>query len=111
MKTPKKELEEFRKGWTPIRRGHIYCSPRCGGGCTHKAYHMAHRKAQALAKRLGKPWAARVWENLGWHWEVAAKCGRYHFTLWGCAQESYTCAISSIPGAGLPGLYDDSRHR
>lgn len=28
------------------------------------------RKAAALCKKLGKGWKPRVWENLGWHWEV-----------------------------------------
>jgi hypothetical protein len=58
------------RGWTPVRRGAIYCSPRCGGGCTHKAFLAATAKAEKTAKRLGAGWTPVVWDNLGWHWRV-----------------------------------------
>ncbi len=62
------------KEWTPVRRGKTYCSPRCGAGCTHKAYLKAVKDAKALAKRcakeIGGTWNIRVHENLGWHWSV-----------------------------------------
>lgn len=56
------------KGWTAVRRGRIYCSPLCGGGCTLAAFNRANKEAGALAKRLGPGWKPEVWENLGWHW-------------------------------------------
>lgn len=61
------------KGWTPVRRGSIYCSPRCGGECTWKAFRAATDNAASLAKRMGGGWHPRVWENLGWHWRI--ECG------------------------------------
>lgn len=58
--------------WTPVRRGAIYCSPACGGGCTWAAFQEATGNADALAKRIGGGWKPRVWENLGWHYSVTS---------------------------------------
>ena len=59
-----------KDGWTPIKRGGIYCSPRCGAKCTYVAYTKANSSARVLAKHLGPGWMARVWENMGWHYEA-----------------------------------------
>lgn len=56
--------------WIPKRRGKIYCSPACGGGCTYAEYLSAKTKAAKLVKRLGRGWKPRVWENLGWHYQA-----------------------------------------
>jgi len=56
------------RDWTPRRKGAVYCSPACGGGCTHAAHRAASRAAAALAARLGHGWKPRVWENLGWYY-------------------------------------------
>ncbi len=58
------------RGWEPVRRGTVYCSPRCGGNCTWAAHQKAHKDAEALARRMGEGWEPDVWENLGWHWRV-----------------------------------------
>jgi hypothetical protein len=58
--------------WKPIRRGQVYCSPACGRGCTRLAFEKATACAKTLA-RLLPGFEPRVWENLGWHWEVC--CG------------------------------------
>lgn len=57
--------------WTPRRRGKVYCSPACGGGCTWADYRRASRRAEDLAVALGPGWSAVVWENLGWFWKAA----------------------------------------
>jgi hypothetical protein len=57
--------------YMPIRKGDIYCSPACGMGCTHADFEKAVFASQALAAELGAGWATRVWDNLGWHWEVS----------------------------------------
>ena len=62
--------------WNPRRKGKIYCSPSCGGGCTHAAYLLACSEANACAKLLGPSWTARVYENLGWWWSVSSACKR-----------------------------------
>lgn len=58
--------------WTPVRRGAIFCSPGCGGGCTWEAKVHADIKGKWLANVLndswGGVWVPRVHENLGWHW-------------------------------------------
>ncbi len=69
--------------WTPVRRGSIYCSPTCGGGCTHRAYLAAVKKSEALAKKMGTGWKASVWENLGWHWSVESLTGVLEINLSG----------------------------
>ncbi len=56
--------------WTPVRKGKTYCAPACGRGCTHKEYLEARAAAAKLCKLLGPAWKPRIWENLGWHYEV-----------------------------------------
>lgn len=65
-------------GWTPILKGDVYCSPRCGMNCKKAWHDDAVEKAAALAARLGAGWEPRVWENLGWHYSVnKGVCGVY----------------------------------
>lgn len=59
-----------RDPWKPQRRGKAYCSPACGFGCTWEAYQLAVKQSAALARRLGKGWRARIWENGNWYWSV-----------------------------------------
>ena len=62
--------------WEPKREGDRYCSPACGRGCTWKEYQAATKAAAKLAEELGSDsWEPRVWENLGWHFEVISKNG------------------------------------
>lgn len=56
--------------WKPQRRGEIYCSSACGGGCTYEAYERAKSQTEMLAKKLGKGWNATIFENLGWFGKV-----------------------------------------
>jgi hypothetical protein len=58
--------------WTPVRNGHYYCSPACGGGkfCRHEWYKAAVKNAEALCERMGDGWVPEVWENLGWHYKI-----------------------------------------
>lgn len=62
--------------WKAVRRGAIYCAPACGGRCTWAQYQAAIQNARKLAKRMGKGWKTRVYENLGWHYNVISPCGR-----------------------------------
>lgn len=69
-----------RLSWNPVRRGKVYCSPRCGGGCTWEDHRVAKMNAQQLAHHLNRTmgprgWLPRVWENLGWHWCVVSRDG------------------------------------
>lgn len=57
--------------WKPVRRGDVYCAPACGRGCKLEEYDRAVAGAEALAKDLGRGWKVRVWENLGWFFEVS----------------------------------------
>lgn len=63
--------------WKPVTRGHLYCSPACGCGCTRAAFEAATLAAQKLAERLGKGWKPNVWENCGWHYSVISSCGKW----------------------------------
>lgn len=49
------------------KRKKIYCSPACGGGCTHAKYMEACRESRKPAQQLGVGWTAEVHENLGGH--------------------------------------------
>lgn len=64
---PKTKLTEDPKGWIPVLKGNVYCSPRCGGRCKHSDFLKVTEMAKALALELGSGWKPRVWENLGWH--------------------------------------------
>jgi hypothetical protein len=57
--------------WTPKLEGAIYCSPACGGCCKKEDFDRASERAHAVAKMLGAGWVPRVWENLGWHFDVS----------------------------------------
>lgn len=54
----------------PIRRGNRYCSKACGYGCTYAAYKKAYTEAVKAKQLLGDDWEIRIWENLGWHWDI-----------------------------------------
>ena len=56
--------------WTPVLDGDLFCSPRCGCGCTKAEYDLACESANALAARMGYRWEIEVWENCGWHYCV-----------------------------------------
>ena len=75
IKMPPSRAGAPRDGWTAVRRGHIYCAPLCGGGCTWAAFKLAEHAAAELAKKLGPGWSPRVWENLGWHCSVLDPTG------------------------------------
>lgn len=58
--------------FVPRARGRgVFCSAACGFNCTRNAYDRAVKEADRLAKRLGDGWTTRVWDNLGWHYEVS----------------------------------------
>lgn len=80
MLAKNKMRAEDTTGWTPVRRGAIYCSPRCGRGCTHAEFKAADDAADALVAKMDafddgsmNGWEKRVWENLGWHYLVKLK--------------------------------------
>lgn len=55
----------------PRSRGRgVFCSNACGFNCTRHAYDRVVKESDRLAKRLGEGWETRVWDNLGWHYEV-----------------------------------------
>ena len=62
---------EGAEAWKPIRRGDVYCSPRCGFDCTYAAFERANKEAAALVARLGGEWKPHVWENCGWRYKIA----------------------------------------
>lgn len=47
-----------------------YCSPACGAHCTKVDFDFATEQAHRLAVKIGKGWKVRVWENLGWHYQI-----------------------------------------
>src|SRR5262249_43953449 len=56
----------------------FYCSPRCGCKCTKAAFDEATKQADDLAAQLGDGWEPYVWENGGWHWQLAKGIGEGH---------------------------------
>lgn len=63
----KKKEEDTSAFWKPVRRGPIYCAPKCGFNCTYKAFRVATHRAHLLCVELGPLWKPRVHENMGWH--------------------------------------------
>lgn len=93
-KTPK--LVKKRDRWKPQRRGAKYCSPACGFGCTWAAYQQALKEGAALAKRLGKGWKARTWENGTWYWSVKDSTGVLDMHQTG--KKKYTLYVERVVG-------------
>jgi hypothetical protein len=92
------------RDWKPARRGKTYCSPACGMGCTETAHCNAVNESKALAKRMGKGWKPRVWENLGWHYAVTKGKpqgvfgnGFLEITPPSCKGDTYTAWIQTHP--------------
>lgn len=88
------------KEWTPRREGEIYCSPACGGGCTHKEYEQAQQSARLLCEALGKGWRPYVHENLGWHFAAHYGQGRGHHSALievHMRDGVYTCYLQTTP--------------
>lgn len=71
------EMKKIKKpralSWKPKARGHIYCAPACGRGCTKAEHDEVKRKAEEICKQLGRGWKVRMNENLGWY--AQAVCG------------------------------------
>lgn len=85
--------------WKPKRRGKFYCSQACGGGthCLWADYQGAKKSAVALAKQLGNGWTPRIWENLGWHFEVVSPCRRIRIHACKNARHTEYVALLSTP--------------
>lgn len=95
------------KDWVPVRRGAVYCSPNCGGGCTWKAYQDAVRKANKLVKMLkGEGWKPRVWENCGWHFMAHSGTVQVYDGRFMNGPQVYHCMISDH--SDFPGLMGGS---
>ena len=65
-----------RSVWKAVRKGDIYCAPRCGMNCTWKAYKETKAFGKQMTDALGKGWTVHVWENLAWHVEAVSPCKR-----------------------------------
>ena len=89
--------------WTPRHRGHIYCSPACGGRCTREAFEISTQRAKALCRRMGSGWKPKVWENLGWHYKVVSPCNRMTICgiHYGAADECYYVTLGRPNETGI----------
>lgn len=95
-----KTIPKTTRNWTPVRRGHLYCSPSCGGGCTHEAYLTAKLKAERLARQCGNGWKPRVWENLGWHYAATSRGNHVKVHPYGRGMQGYTVFFGWPEGSG-----------
>lgn len=84
-----KTTEAPARDWKPRRSGLLYCSPACGGGCTREAYLQARIASEKLAGEMGNGWKSRVWENLGWHWEIKSPCTRVRISAHKSGRKTY----------------------
>ena len=92
--------------WKPKRKGNLYCSPACGAGCTVEQHHCAVTGGWKLAAKLGTKWKPRVWENMGWFYEVVSPCGQIvvrpsgfvDFHLGGDGRQIYVIEKTPIKG-------------
>lgn len=78
--------------WTPKLNGDVFCSSACGSGCKKADFDRATELAGVIAAKLGRGWIPRVWENLGWHFEV--KKGAATVSLTGCGDYSASIEFS-----------------
>ena len=92
-------MKQSNMDWTPIRRGGIYCSPLCGGGCTYAAFVKAIKDGDILATQCGPGYTRHVHENLGWHFGAISPCRRMFVTKGGTrAFTAYLGAKDSYSG-------------
>jgi hypothetical protein len=74
-----------KEGWTPVRKGDVYCSPFCGGNCKLSDWIEAKEATKKVIKELsrayGSVWKARVHENLGWYATVRHASGHLSVSL------------------------------
>lgn len=105
LKLRNKPMEDDYDKWQPrALPGGIYCSPRCGCRCTRADHDKAQKKARDLAARLGDGWTPRVWENGGWHWEVAkGPCAAERFEGGGVIVRQYIGKFSAEFRSALTG--------
>lgn len=82
--------------WEPKLEGKCYCSPACGFDCTKAEYDKAHRDSQQTIRLMPNPnnWEARVWENLGWHWELRSKDGWWSVSPHGHGLDGWTAFLT-----------------
>ncbi len=66
--------------------------------------------AKALAKALGSKWKIRVWENMGWHYNVASPCNQVKITpfIYGGKIDSYTAFFGSAEDNYCGGRWAES---
>ena len=89
--------------WEPVRNGDTYCSPACGRGCKYNDYQATLNKANDVARIMGHGWTAKVWENLGWHWEVISSGKNIHIkpSNYKGLDNRYRANISERGSAGI----------
>lgn len=80
-----------KKFWKPIRKGDVFCSPGCGGGCLRKDYEFVVAKSKRLAVDLGPGWEPNVFENMGWYWTVENK--KLHLSVYQNQNGKQTSAV------------------
>lgn len=79
--------------WKPRKQaGGVYCSPACGSKCKRRDYDRAHADARAAAKTMSAGWTPRVWENMGWHWNIEKGVCSIHPSHF---EERYTAYFNS----------------
>lgn len=62
--------------------GGVYCSEHCGADCTHEQYTAAYEACNAALLQMQEggfnrdgQWQGRVWDNLGWRWNLTSGSG------------------------------------
>jgi hypothetical protein len=59
--------------WKPVRKGAIFCSPACGGGCTRADYLRAVQGAKQMRNQLrGHGWQVVTVEGDSWNVKAAS---------------------------------------
>lgn len=93
--SPKRDLTETpaaEPNRQPVRRGLYYGSAGCCHArlCTVMAFDQASTEARQLCAHLGAGWEPRVWENLGWHYEVSLTSGENTIHVYPVTDGSHT---------------------
>ncbi len=90
-------IDTTKERAAPVRNGAVYCSPWCNNGCTHADYERATREAVLLARKMNvagpSGWSPRVWENLGWHFQIVKGTARISKIAAGAYTVMYYTAI------------------
>lgn len=96
------------------KHNRLYCGSRTRAECDVERARVIDRGRATLARMRGTGWHLRVWENLGWHYELVNGPVHLHDSAgWREKQGKFWCMISGdmTSDSGGLGLWTGQCHQ